>query len=63
MPGRGVTSPADFDAQFNELLTKVNSRVVRTITRDLADYDRAFGLVDGGLSDGSAGDVDGEEVA
>jgi len=30
------------------------------LARDLADYDRAFGLIDGGLNDGSA---DGEEVA
>ncbi|MER6939597.1 hypothetical protein ABTX24_11470 [Nocardioides sp. NPDC127514] len=29
------------------------------LLRDLADYDRAFGLIDGGLNDGSA---DGEEV-
>lgn len=31
------------------------------LTRDLADYDRAFGLIDGGLSDGS-GSIDLEEV-
>jgi hypothetical protein len=30
------------------------------LARDLADYDRAFGLIDGGLTDGT---VDGEEVA
>jgi hypothetical protein len=32
----------------------------RDLARDLADYDRAFGLIDGGLS---ARPVDGEEVA
>jgi len=30
------------------------------LARDLADYDRAFGLIDGGLTDGA---TDGEEVA
>jgi hypothetical protein len=30
------------------------------LARDLADYDRAFGLIDGGLG---ASPVDGEEVA
>jgi hypothetical protein len=30
------------------------------LVRDLADYDRAFGLIDGGLTDNT---VDGEEVA
>lgn len=34
------------------------------LTRDLADYDRAFGLIDGGLIDGGLTDaVAGEEVA
>ena len=35
------------------------------LVRDLADYDRAFGLIDGGLTDGGLTDntVDGEEVA
>lgn len=38
------------------------------LARDLADYDRAFGLIDGGLIDGGLTDgrvapVDGEEVA
>ena len=44
MPGREFTSPADFDAQFTDWLTKANARVVRTIkTRpvDLLDDDRA----------------------
>jgi hypothetical protein len=32
--------------------------------RDLTDYDRAFGLIDGGLTDGAPADSsDGEEVA
>jgi len=44
MPGRDFTSPADFDAQFADWLTKANTRIVRTIkTRpvDLLDADRA----------------------
>jgi hypothetical protein len=44
MPGRDFTSPADFDTQFAEWLTKANSRVVRTIKArpvDLLDADRA----------------------
>lgn len=44
MPGRDFASPADFDAQFTDWLTKANARVVRTIkTRpiDLLDADRA----------------------
>ena len=31
MPGRDFESPADFDAQFSDWLTKANARVVRTI--------------------------------
>jgi hypothetical protein len=30
------------------------------LVRDLAEYDRAFGLIAGGLTDGS---IDGEDVA
>src|SRR3954452_18051268 len=44
MPGRDFTSPADFNAQFSEWLTKANARVVRTIKArpvDLLDADRA----------------------
>lgn len=44
MPGRDFASPADFNAQFADWLTKANSRVVRTIkTRpvDRLDADRA----------------------
>ena len=44
MPGRDFDSPADFDAQFGDWLTKANSRIVRTIkTRpvDRLDADRA----------------------
>jgi hypothetical protein len=44
MPGRDFTSPADFDAQFTDWLTKANARVVRTVkTRpvDRLDADRA----------------------
>jgi len=44
MPGRTFASPADFNAQFVDWLTKANSRVVRTIkTRpvDRLDADRA----------------------
>jgi len=44
MPGRDVTSPADFNIQFCEWLTRANTRVVRTIkTRpvDLLDADKA----------------------
>ena len=44
MPGRDFTSPADFDAQFSDWLTKANNRIVRTIkTRpvDLLNADRA----------------------
>ena len=31
MPGRRFTSPADFNAQFTDWLTRANARVVRTI--------------------------------
>ena len=44
MPGRDFTSPADFNAQFSDWLTKANARVVRTIKArpvDLLDADRA----------------------
>jgi len=44
MPGRGFTSPADFNAQFGEWLTRANSRVVRTTKArpvDLLEADRA----------------------
>lgn len=44
MPGRDFTSPADFDEQFTDWLTKANNRVVRTIKArpvDLLDADRA----------------------
>jgi hypothetical protein len=44
MPGRDFASPADFDAQFSDWLSKANNRVVRTIkTRpvDLLNADRA----------------------
>ena len=44
MPGRSFESPADFDAQFGDWLTKANARIVRTIkTRpvDRLDADRA----------------------
>ena len=44
MPGREFASPADFNAQFEEWLTRANARVVRTIKArpvDLLDADRA----------------------
>lgn len=44
MPGRDFESPADFDTQFTDWLTKANGRVVRTIKArpvDLLDADRA----------------------
>jgi hypothetical protein len=44
MPGRAFTSPADFNAQFTDWLSKANARVVRTIKAaplDLVDADRA----------------------
>jgi hypothetical protein len=44
MPGRDFTSPADFNIQFADWLTKANTRVVRTIKVrpvDLLDADRA----------------------
>jgi hypothetical protein len=44
MPGRAFTSPADFNAQFADWLTRANARVVRTIKAapiDLLDADRA----------------------
>ena len=44
MPGRTFTSPADFNAQFADWLTRANARVVRTIKAapvDLIDADRA----------------------
>ena len=44
MPGRSFASPADFNAQFSDWLTRANARVVRTIKAapvDLVDADRA----------------------
>lgn len=44
MPGRRFASPADFNDQFTDWLTKANARVVRTIKAapvDLVDVDRA----------------------
>jgi hypothetical protein len=44
MPGRDFESPADFNAQFVEWLTKANARIVRTIKSrpvDRLDVDRA----------------------
>jgi len=44
MPGRDFTSPADFNTQFAEWLTKANARIVRTIKArpvDLLDADKA----------------------
>lgn len=44
MPGRDFESPADFNTQFTDWLTRANSRVVRTIKVrpvDLLDADRA----------------------
>ncbi len=44
MPGRAFTSPADFNTQFADWLTRANMRVVRTIKAapvDLLDADRA----------------------
>ena len=44
MPGRSFASPADFNAQFTNWLTRANARVVRTTKAapvDLVDADRA----------------------
>jgi transposase len=44
MPGRTFSSPADFNAQFADWLSRANARVVRTIKAaplDLLDVDRA----------------------
>jgi hypothetical protein len=44
MPGRGFASPADFNEQFVDWLSKANARVVRTIKAapiDLLEADRA----------------------
>lgn len=44
MPGRDFTSPADFNAQFGDWLTRANTRIVRTIKArpvDLLDADKA----------------------
>lgn len=44
VPGRTFTSPADFNAQFTDWLTRANARVVRTIKAsplDRLDADRA----------------------
>jgi len=44
MPGRDFTSPADFNTQFTDWLTKANARMVRTIKArpvDLLDADKA----------------------
>ncbi len=44
MPGRTFASPADFNTQFTDWLTRANARVVRTIKAapmDLVDTDRA----------------------
>ena len=43
MPGRDFASPADFDTQFSDWLTKANARIVRTIKSrplDRLDADR-----------------------
>jgi len=47
MPGRDFRSPADFNIQFAEWLTKANARIVRTIKArpvDLLDADKAVML-------------------
>ncbi|NHF64210.1 transposase family protein, partial [Chryseoglobus sp. KN1116] len=44
MPGRSFISPADFNTQFSDWLTRANSRVVRTIKArpiERIDADRA----------------------
>jgi hypothetical protein len=44
MPGRSITSPADFNTQFGHWLNPANSRVVRTVQArpvDRLDADRA----------------------
>ena len=44
MPGREFTSPADFNIQFGDWLTRANARIVRTIKArpvDLLDADKA----------------------
>lgn len=44
MPGRSFSSPADFNTQFTDWLTRANARVVRTIKAapvDLVEADRA----------------------
>ena len=44
MPGREFASPADFNAQFGDWLTRANARIVRTTKArpvDLLDADRA----------------------
>ncbi len=69
--GMTVTDPAHVASakvlreQFQRprLLADPDEGLVRDLTRDLADYDRAFGLIDGSLTDGPAATVDGEEVA
>jgi hypothetical protein len=47
MPGRSFVSPADFNTQFTDWLKLANSADDDDLARDLTDYDRAFGLVDG----------------
>ncbi|MFF5993100.1 IS21 family transposase [Prauserella flavalba] len=44
MPGRSFTSPADFNTQFDQWLSRANARIVRTIKArpvDLIEADRA----------------------
>jgi transposase len=48
MPGRDFESPADFNVQFGDWLTKANARIVRTIKArpvDLLDADKAAMLM------------------
>jgi hypothetical protein len=74
--GMTITDPAHVAAarvlreQFQQPRSAPDphEELARDLSRDLADYDRAFGLIDGGLTD-TAGDgagggaVEGEEVA
>ena len=69
--GMTVTDPAHVAAakvlreqfQLPRPAADPHEELDRDLTRDLADYDRAFGLIDGGLTDGVADELSDGEVA
>jgi hypothetical protein len=69
--GMTITDPAHVAAakvlreqfQLPRPATDPHEELDRDLTRDLADYDRAFGLIDGGLTVGVADGLSDGEVA